>query len=172
MNITIRSSDFGELAKNPEFHQPHTATVVQGTGTFVAPISLLRDIARAPDAVRQLEDVIEALTEQEFLYAMAILDADDTGIANTLWFIPVPEGQHGPRIKVAIDPPRAVRPGGVEATVPFDRDQPATGPIPPALERQVREFIELNCDALLKYWRLEFPSTRKFISQLRPLPRR
>jgi len=41
------------------------------------------------------------------LYATAILSSAVTGIANTLWYIPVPEGQHEPRIKVAIDPPYA-----------------------------------------------------------------
>ncbi len=140
MNISIRSSDLNELVNKPELiRQAGTATLVSGTGTFIAPISMLREIAGAPDAVQQLEDIVEALAEQEQLYAMAILGAAVTGIANTLWYIPVPEGQHGPRIKVAIDPPYAKRPGGTEATVPFDEGKPASGPITPALERQVRQ---------------------------------
>jgi hypothetical protein len=114
--------------------------------------------------------MIEALLEQEFAYAMAILDVDVTGIENILWFQPVPTGQHGPRVKVAIGPPDAIGQGGVEATVPFAQDESASGPIPPALERQVRAFIELNKPVLMDYWNLKI-STNKLLSQLRPVPR-
>src|SRR5260370_34002382 len=89
MNISIRSSDLTELASKPELiPQAGTATLVSGTGTFIAPISMLREIAGAPDAVQQLEDIVEALAEQEQLYAMAILGAAVAGVANTLWYIP------------------------------------------------------------------------------------
>src|SRR5260370_24728865 len=156
MNISIRSSDLTELANKPELiAEAGTADLVSGTGTFIAPISVLREIAGAPDAIQQLEDMVEALAEQEQLYAMAILGSAVTGIANTLWYIPVPEGQHGPRIKVAIDPPHAKRPGGTEATVPFDEGKPASGSITPALERQGRGFLELNNAAPLHYWKLK-----------------
>jgi hypothetical protein len=167
MTITVRSSDIGELAQNPQLvTQPHTATVVAGTGAFVAPIALLREIAGAPDAVRQLTDIVEALTEQEQRYAMAILSSEITGIENTLWFIPAPEGPHGPRIKVAIDPPRTIRPGGQEATVPFDEKKSSGGPVSPLLEQQVRRFIALNKEVLLDYWHLRI-ATDVFIARLR-----
>jgi len=55
------------------------------------------------------------------------------------------------------------------ATVPFAQNKSASGPIPPALERQVRAFIELNKPVLMDYWNLKI-STNKFLSQLRPLP--
>lgn len=169
MNVTIRSSELAELSNHPELiKEAGTVTVVPGTGAFVAPISLLRGLAEAPDAVQQLGDIADALAEQEQLYAMAILGSAVTGIANTLWYIPVPEGQHGPRIKVAIDPPHAKRPGGTEATVPFDEAKPASGPIPPALEREVRTFIALNKPALLDYWNLK-TTTDEFVAQLRPI---
>jgi hypothetical protein len=169
MSITIRSSELRELANNPDLiPQAGTATVVSGTGAFIAPISMLRSLVGAPDAVQQLENIVEALAEQEQLYAMAILGPAVTGIPNTLWYIPVPEGQYGPRIKVAIDPPHAKRPGGIEATVPFDEGKPASGPIPPTLDRQVRAFIAFNRAALLDYWNLE-TTTDEFIALLHPV---
>jgi hypothetical protein len=129
---------------------------------------MFQELAAAPNAGEKLGDVVEALLEQEFQYATAILDAEVTGIANILWFQPVPTGQHGPRIKVAIDPPDAIPQGGAEATVPFADDKPASGPISPSLERRVRAFIELNKPVLMDYWNLKI-STNKFLSQLRPL---
>ncbi len=171
MNVIVRSSDLGELTNHPELaQQTGTATVLAGTGAFIAQISMLQEIAAAPDAGQKLGDIVEALLEQEFAYAMAILDVDVTGIESILWFQPVPTGQHGPRINVAIDPPDAIRQGGVEATVPLAKDKSASGPISPALERQVRAFIELNKPVLMDYWNLKI-STNKFLSQLRPQPR-
>jgi hypothetical protein len=53
--------------------------------------------------------------------------------------------------------------------VPFD--QPAIGPIPTQLERQVRQFIDLNRDALLEYWGLADggPTTDEFTARLKPI---
>lgn len=143
--------------------EPGTVTVVSGTGAFIAPIAVIQELAGSPGAMAQF---VEDLAEQEYLYAMAVLDCDVTGIDNTLWFIPVPEGRHGPRIKVAIDPPRAIRQGGTTATVPFDA--PTIGPISEALEQQVRGFIELNMIVLLDYWKLAI-STNAFIARLRSI---
>src|SRR5258708_35400201 len=130
MNVTIRSAELDELEPA---QLATTTTVVTGTGAVITPIATLRELSGDPQGIAQF---VDALEEQEHLYAMAILDSDDTGIKNTMWYIPVPEARHGPRIKVAIDPPHAKRPGGVEATVPFDA--PSVGPIPVALEKQVR----------------------------------
>jgi hypothetical protein len=172
--FAVQSRDLTEVTAQPGLlQQSGTATVVPGTGAFFAQISTLQEIAAAPDAVQRLEAMVEALLEKEFEYAMTILDSDDTGIAtNNLWFQPVPGIQHGPRIKVMLDPAFAVRPGGKQATVPFDPEKSAEGDIPPALEREVRAFIDLNRPALLKYWNLEYPSTKKFLAELKPLPKR
>jgi hypothetical protein len=63
--------------------------------------------------------------------------------------------------------PHAKRPGGTETTVPFDEGKPPSGPIPPALERQVRALIGLSRAALLDYWNLE-TTTDEFIALLHP----
>jgi hypothetical protein len=151
--------------------QTGTATVVPGSGVFFD-YRALRELIGDPDRVGQLQAVLEALKEAEE-YAMAILDEDDTGIENTLWFVPVPGGQHGPRIEVAIDPPNAVRRGGAMATVPFDPTRKAEGVfIAPALEKDVRDFIDQNREVLLRYWNMGYTSTKKFTADLRPLPKR
>ncbi len=167
-DIPVRSSDFSELASHPERAQ-EAATVVPGTGTAVLPITLLTGIVASPDARQRLADFVDALIEEEYAFAMTVLNEDDTGIFNTLWFQPAPGIQHGPRIKVMIDPAKAVSPGGQQASVPFDPDKPVQGDIPLALERQVRAFIELNREALLKEWNREFGSTREFLAAIKPL---
>lgn len=171
MNIPISTIALDELPAHAEFVRQGTAAVVSGTGTFLAPISILKEIAGAPDAGQRLADFIDALIEEDYAFAMTVLSEADTGIHNTLWFQPAPGIQHGPQIKVMIDPAKTVRPGGKQASVPFDPTRKAEGDIAPALERQVRAFIELNRDALLKEWNREFASTREFLDALKPLPR-
>lgn len=135
-------------------------------GGAIISTQALRKLASSDDPAKELNDLAEAVAEQENLYAMATLSSRVTGIDNLLIYIPVPQGQHGPRIKVAVDPPN--KPGGKEATVPFDRGKAASGDIPAALEEQVRRFIALNEIALMEYWRLDI-STDEFIARLRPL---
>lgn len=173
MSIAVRTADPDEFFRHPELTgQAGTATVLSGTGAMVMSIDELRSIAEAADALERLEALVDALQEEAWAFAMAVMDEDDTGIANTLWMVPVPEGRHGPRLKVMIDPMRAVRPGGVQATVPFDPDKPAEGPISEALEAKVRAFIALNREALMKEWRREYSSSKKFLADLEPLPKR
>jgi hypothetical protein len=170
-DIPVRSSDFSELAAHPELAR-EGATVVPGTGAFVLPITLLAEMATAPDARQRLANFADALIVEEYAFAITMLDEDDTGIVNSLRFQPAPGIQHGPRIKVMIDPATAVRPGGQQASVPFDPDRPAEGNISLALERQVRAFIELNRDVLLKEWNREFKSTKAFLAAIKPLPKK
>jgi hypothetical protein len=169
MNISYRSSDIESATAEAGkiFQRTGNPTVVTGAGTFI-PLETIYRLAGDPEAVAKfLEEVIEG----EHLYAMAILGPKVTGIDHVLWYVPVPGGPHGPRIKVAIDPPRTKRRGGVEATVPFDENKAAIGPIPAQLERQVREFIDLNRDVLLEYWALsdDVPDTHEFTSRLKPI---
>jgi hypothetical protein len=170
-DIPVRSSDFSELAAHPELARDG-ATVVPGTGAFVLPITLLAEMATSPDARQRLADFADALIEEEYAFAMTVLDEDDTGIVNTLWFQPAPGIQHGPRIKVMIDPATAVLPGGQQASVPFDPDKPAECNISPALERQVRAFIELNREVRLKEWNRQFKSSKAFLAAIKPLPKK
>ena len=149
-----------------EIPKPGTVTPVSGSGAFVATIDMLRDFDANGIEPGQLAAMIDALEEQEQLYAMAILSSAKTGIDNTVYMIPVPQGRHGPRLKVAIDPPHAKRPGGIEATVPFDSD--TVPPVDARLEQQLRQFIELNRPVLLAYWHGEL-TTDEFVVQLQSI---
>jgi hypothetical protein len=78
-----------ELSAHSEFVR-EGAAVVSGTGAFVAPISLLKELAGAPDAGQRIADLADALIEEEYAFAMTVLGELDTGISNTLWFQPAP----------------------------------------------------------------------------------
>jgi hypothetical protein len=143
-----------------------TVSLVSGSGAFVTSIETLRELNEQGIEPGGLTSLIDALEEQEHLYAMAVLTTATTGIDNTVYMIPVPEGRHGPRLKVMLDPPRAKRRGGKEATVPFDSD--TVPPVEAELEKQLRTFIELNRLVLLAYWEGEL-ATDEFIAQLRSI---
>ena len=159
------------LKLNPPFEGvvepplPGTLTPVLGTSAVLAPIEWLREINASGIKPGELASVIDALAEEEALELMAVLHPEHTGVDNTLWYIPTKA--HGPRIKVAIDPPRAKRRGGVEATVPFDA--PSIGLSSERLEKQVRAFIELNRDALAAYWFDDRVDTKTFLDRVRPI---
>jgi hypothetical protein len=172
MPVTIGSSDIGELAQNPQLipRATNTASVLSGTGAFIAPITIWQTIAAeiaqvSPEAAERLRQIGDALAEEEALELMTVLHPEHTGVENTLWYIPTKA--HGPRIKIAIDPARAKRRGGVEATVPFDA--PSIGLNSERLEKQVRAFIDLNRDALMAYWFDDRVDTKTFLDQIKPI---
>jgi hypothetical protein len=70
----------------------------------------------APRAVVRLDP---ALAEEEIaeLEAMASFGPQTTGIDNTIFISPDVTGRHGPRIKVAIDPPHSFKPGGKDSSI-------------------------------------------------------
>jgi len=134
-----------------EIPKPGTVALVSGTGAFVAEIDLLRDLLREFDAngveAGELAAVIEALEDQEAEEDMVSAWPRDTGLGNAIKIIPG-NPRHGPRIKVAIDPPDSFPDGGVTASIPFGEDtigDPVPkGVVPAKIARQLREFIELN----------------------------
>jgi hypothetical protein len=122
-----------------------TATIITGTNTFFASIATMKELARSP---ADLQNFIAALEEREAEEDMVSAWPEDTGVDNAIKILPRMGASHGPRIKVALDPPD--RPTGSLATVPFDS---ATVPeIPSRLERQVRAFIDLNREALVAFY--------------------
>lgn len=90
--------------------------------------------------------------EEELLSEMVSYGKNVTGIVNTVFISPKGFTQHGPRIKLAIDPPESIDPRTRTVSVSIP-DGEVIGPaIPPALLRDVRRFIDLNRDVLMDYW--------------------
>jgi hypothetical protein len=77
--------------------------------------------------------------------------ANVTGISHTIFISPRGNAAHGPRVKVAIDPPDSLDPRGNITTITFDGEG-QSGAIDPHLARQVQQFIEINRSTLLDYW--------------------
>ena len=88
--------------------------------------------------------------EQEELEEMVSYRGNVTGISHTVFISPRGNASHGPRLKVAIDPPDSLDPRGRIATVTIDGT--AIGEIDSDLLRQVQTFIEINRPVLLDYW--------------------
>lgn len=86
---------------------------------------------------------------------MVSLLKDDTGIDNTI-FISTKGyvgSRHGPRIKIAIDPPHRFLSGGKQASMSIhDYSVTSDEDVSPILVRQMKMFIELNRQVLLDYW--------------------
>jgi hypothetical protein len=115
-----------------------------------AGIVLTLDVANGSQS---LVDISDELAERELLGDMSSYPTEDTGVDNTIFISTKIGVRHGPRIKVAIDPPKSFSPGSVSASVSINDGKVAAGEIRSAeLLRQVQRFIELNRDALLEYW--------------------
>lgn len=73
-----------------------------------------------------------------------------TGIGNTIFISPRGNARHGPRVKIAIDPPDSLDPRGTTVSMAFDGT--IIGDLDSQLVRQVQQFIEMNRGVLLDYW--------------------
>ena len=94
-----------------------------------------------------------------------------TGIEHTVFISPKGFVRHAPRIKVAINPPDNLNPSGDSASIAIGDGAVVAGTVDPALLAQLRQFIELNRQALLDYWEYR-TDTAQLQQQLRPIPRR
>jgi Domain of unknown function (DUF4160) len=111
--------------------------------------------------------VADALAEEEMLGEMVAFSSAVTGIHNTIFISTKAGVRHGPRIKVAINPPTHFRADGENVSVTFDGTV-AAGDVPTGLLKQVQKFIDLNRDALLEYWEQRI-STDDLQRRLKPI---
>jgi hypothetical protein len=96
--------------------------------------------------------VEDAFAEQDLLQEMVSYRRNVTGIHNTLFISPKGQVKHGPRLKVAINPPMSLNPSSETASISIPDGEVVVGELSSALLEQVRRFIELNRQALLDYW--------------------
>jgi hypothetical protein len=129
----------------------NSISVSNGTAVF-DPEQWLRQLHAAGLTPYVLRDMADALVEEEELTAdMVSYRKNVTGLDNTV-FISVKFPQHGPRIKVAIDPPTHIDPAGDNASVSIADGSVLAGKLSADVVKQVRAFIDLNQDTLLDYW--------------------
>jgi hypothetical protein len=127
-------------------------TIHSSAEVMADPHALLRELREAiPDFdAAAAAAVADAAAEEEMLSEMASYGSDDTGVSNSIFISTKTGVRHGPRVKVAIDPPDSFSPGGKNATVTFDGK--AIGEVPAGLLWQVQQFISLNRKVLDEYW--------------------
>lgn len=113
--------------------------------------------------------ISDELAERELLGEMASYRQDDTGVDNTIFISTKSGARHGPRIKLAIDPPDSLNPLSETASIAIDSGNVVAGKVHSAkLLKQVQQFIELNRDLLLEYWECRI-STADLGKRLKPI---
>jgi hypothetical protein len=99
---------------------------------------------------------------------MTSLRKNKTGVDNTMFISTKGYGQHGPRIKIAIDPPYAFTPEGKTASMAIHDCSVIEAYMPMPLVEQAKKFIEANRDVLLEYWDGKIP-TDEMIERLKAI---
>jgi hypothetical protein len=101
----------------------------------------------------------DALAERELAEEMVSYRRNVTGVRNTVFISPKGFTRHGPRLKVAIDPPDAISLYGETVSIDIASGHVVAGAAGPKIDTelltQIREFIELNRAVLLDYWNYE-----------------
>jgi hypothetical protein len=115
-----------------------------------------------------LAEAAEQRAEEELLEEMVSYRKDVTGVDHTIFISPKGNTRHGPRIKVAIDPPLTVDPRTRTASVAIMDGSVAAGDIPSWLLDQARKFIDANRDVLLEYWEYRI-DTDELRRRLKPI---
>jgi hypothetical protein len=114
-----------------------------------------RRIIHLPDVgytVAPSSSVVLVAEDDDEAEDMASFRKDVTGIDNTIFVSPKGNAQHGPRIKIAVDPPDTLNPRSKQASMAI-HDYGMTGEyLQPRIVEQAKEFIDRNRDALRDYW--------------------
>ena len=114
-----------------------------------------------------ITELVDELAEEELEQEMVSYDKTDTGIANIVFISPGGRTRHGPRIKIAINPPDSFSPHGEIAVVDFD-GKLIEGDMPADLLQQVQRFIAINRDVLTEYWNYQI-LTKELSRRLRSI---
>jgi hypothetical protein len=115
------------------------------------------------------QGLADELAERELLEEMVSYRKDVTGIDQTVFISPKGHTRHGPRIKIAIDPPDTVDPRGKTASIAINDAVVVAGEsVPAVVLDQIRRFIDLNRVALLDYWEYRI-DTEQLRRRLKPI---
>jgi hypothetical protein len=115
-----------------------------------ARITLMLDAAT--NGVQPVVGISDELAERELLEEMVSYRKNVTGVDNTVFISPKGATQHGPRIKLAIDPPDSINPQRKTASVAIDDGEVVAGEVSAELLKKVQEFVRINRDVLIEYW--------------------
>ena len=112
--------------------------------------------------------IADERAEEELLEETVSYHKNVTGLENTVFISPKGNTQHGPWIKVAIDPPLSIDPRTKTASVAIADGTAVAGEVPPWLLDQARRFIDANRDVLLDYWeyRIDTDELRRRLKQI------
>jgi hypothetical protein len=136
--------------------------LIVGSSSDLANTIVSRATAMLAAALKTLPNPISHLIDED--EDLSSLRKDRTGVNNTIWVSPK-MGSHAPRIKIAIDPPDALTPGGKTATMTI-HDVVVTGEaVPTHVIRQAEAFINRNRDVLLRFWNGEI-DTAEMLDQI------
>jgi hypothetical protein len=112
--------------------------------------------------------ISDELAERELLEEMVSYRKDVTGVDNTVFISPRGQVRHGPRVKLAINPPDSLDPSTETASIAIEGGNVVAGKVPAKLCKQVQRFIELNHDVLLDYWNYRI-DTKQLQERLKPI---
>lgn len=137
-----------------------------------AKISLTLGLSSHPDFRPVVLDPAFAddLAVKELFEEMVSYRKDVTGVDHTVFISPKGHVRHGPRIKVAIDPPDRIDPRGDTSAIAIGDGDVVAGPdVKPELLAQVRQFVALNRAVLLDYWeyRIDTEQLRQRLRSIR-----
>jgi hypothetical protein len=116
--------------------------------------------------------ISDELVERELLGDMVNYRKKTTGVDNTVFISQKGYTQHGPRIKIAIEPPDSISVTSKTVSVAIDSGKVVAGDktkVSTALKKQVQKFVALNRDVLLDYWN-EKISTEELQERLQAVP--
>jgi hypothetical protein len=112
--------------------------------------------------------ISDELAERELLEEIVSYRKDVTGVDNTVFISPKGQVRHGPRVKLAINPPDSLDPSAETASIAIEGGNVVAGKVPVKLRKQVQRFIELNHDVLLDYWNYRI-DTKQLQERLKPI---
>jgi hypothetical protein len=108
------------------------------------------------------------VSEQD-LFLMSNLSPKRTGLPFVVWISPKGKARHDVRIKVSKSP-KVTEDWVIVAIRPEVRI--IHGNLPASSLDALKQWVKLNCDALVRFWEGDIEYTEDVLTQLRPLPKR